>query len=52
MQNAAFQEGYKDFQKGKSSEDNPYTGRGPYIVFELEWDKGWEQAWTESELFY
>jgi ribosome modulation factor len=51
MQNAAFQEGYKAFQQGKPVESNPYTGEDPFMIFELEWDKGWEQGWRESELF-
>ncbi len=51
MQNAAFEEGYKAFQQGKSSTTNPYTADFCFFIFAREWDKGWEQGWRESDLF-
>jgi hypothetical protein len=51
MQNAAFDEGYKAFQQGKGAEENPYSKDDYFFIFTLEWDKGWEQGWRESELF-
>lgn len=51
MQNAAFEEGYKAFNNGLDYIDNPYAGDSIMSVFLQEWWKGWNAAYSESELF-